>query len=83
MFRLNQTIIRKPTVCAPLMLQYWRQLKYFVVELFGRVAACESSIVGLCNVHSAECDSLHWHMNPVLLVCVLCTVQNVTLCTGI
>ena len=30
MFRFNQTIIREPTVCASLKLQYWRQLKYFV-----------------------------------------------------
>ena len=39
MFRFNKTIIREPTVCASLKLQYWRQLKYFVIELFGRVAA--------------------------------------------
>jgi len=39
MFRFNQTIIREPTVYASLKLQYWRQLKYFVIELFGRVAA--------------------------------------------
>jgi hypothetical protein len=36
MFRFNQTIIREPTVCASLKLQYCRQLKYFVIELFGR-----------------------------------------------
>jgi len=39
MFRFKQTIIREPTVCALLKLQYWHQLKYFVIELFGRVAA--------------------------------------------
>jgi len=39
-FWFKQTIIREPTVCASLKLQYWRQLKYFVIELFGRVAAC-------------------------------------------
>jgi len=39
MFRFNQTTIREPTVCASLKLQYWRQLKFFVIELFGRVAA--------------------------------------------
>jgi hypothetical protein len=39
MFRFNQTIIREPIVCASLKLQYWRQLKYFVIELFGRLAA--------------------------------------------
>jgi len=39
MFRFNQTIIREPTVCASLKLQYWCHLKYFVIELFGRVAA--------------------------------------------
>jgi hypothetical protein len=38
MFRFNKTIIREPTVCVSLKLQYWRQLKYFVIELFGRVA---------------------------------------------
>jgi len=37
MFRFNRTIIREPTVCASL--KYWRQLKYVVIELFGRVAA--------------------------------------------
>jgi len=26
MFRFNKTIIREPTVCASLKLQYWRQL---------------------------------------------------------
>jgi len=26
-------------VCASLKLQYWRQLIYFVIELFGHVAA--------------------------------------------
>jgi hypothetical protein len=35
MFRFNQTIIREPTVCASLKLQYWCQLKYFVIELFA------------------------------------------------
>ena len=30
-------LIREPTVCASLKLQYWCQLKYFVIELFGRV----------------------------------------------
>jgi len=39
MFRFNQTIIREPKACASLKLQYWFQLKYFVIELFGRVAA--------------------------------------------
>ena len=39
MFRFNKTIIREPTICASLKLQYWRPLKYFVIELFGRVAA--------------------------------------------
>jgi len=33
MSRFNQTVIREPTVCASLKLQYWRQLKYFVIEL--------------------------------------------------
>jgi hypothetical protein len=39
MFWFNQTIIREPTVCASIKLQYWRQLKYCVIELFGCVAA--------------------------------------------
>jgi len=39
MFQFNQTINTEPTVCASLKLQNWRQLKYFVIELFGRVAA--------------------------------------------
>jgi hypothetical protein len=39
MFRFNKTIIREPTVCVSLKSQYWRQLKYFVIELSGRVAA--------------------------------------------
>ena len=39
MFRLNKTIIREPTVCASLKLQYWCQLKYFVVGLFVGEAA--------------------------------------------
>jgi hypothetical protein len=36
MFRFNKTIIREPMACGSLKLQYWRQLKYFVIELFGR-----------------------------------------------
>jgi len=47
MFRFNKNIIREPTVCASLKLRYWRQLKYFVIELFGRVAA-------LCTVHDSH-----------------------------
>jgi hypothetical protein len=39
MFRFNQTIIRELPVCALLKLQYWCQLKYFFIELLGRVAA--------------------------------------------
>jgi hypothetical protein len=54
MFWFNQTIIREPTVCALLKLQYWLQLKYFVIELFGRVATYKSSPVGVCIVYSAE-----------------------------
>jgi hypothetical protein len=38
-FRFNKTIIREPTVCASLKLQHWCQLIYFVIELFGGVAA--------------------------------------------
>jgi len=39
MFRFNQTFIREPTVCASLKLEYWCQLKHFVIELFGSMAA--------------------------------------------
>jgi len=39
MFRFNKTIIREPTVRASLKLQHWCQLIYFVIELFGGVAA--------------------------------------------
>jgi len=38
MFRFNKTVIIEPTVCASLKLQYWCQLIYFVIELFGHVA---------------------------------------------
>jgi hypothetical protein len=37
MFQFNKTVIREPTVCASLKLQYWHHLKYFVIELFGGV----------------------------------------------
>jgi len=43
MFRFNKTNIREPTVCASLKLQYGRQLKYFVIGVFGRVAAYAST----------------------------------------
>jgi len=53
MFRLNKTIITELTVCASLKLQYWRQLKYFVIELFDRAAARPNSSTvrseGLCQ----------------------------------
>jgi hypothetical protein len=39
MFRFNKNIIGEPMVCASLKLQYWCHLKYFVIELFGRLAA--------------------------------------------
>ena len=50
MFRFNKTIIREPTVCVSLKLQ----LKYFVIELFGRVAAYYSILLICvsCTVHS-------------------------------
>jgi hypothetical protein len=54
MFWFIQTFIREPTVCASLKLQYWRQLKYFVIELFIRVAAYQSSPVCVCIVHRTE-----------------------------
>jgi hypothetical protein len=37
MFRFNKTIIREPTVCASLKLQFWFQLMYFAIKLFGLV----------------------------------------------
>jgi hypothetical protein len=63
MFRFNKNIIREPTVCASLKLRYWRQLKYFVIELLGRVAAYNSVLLVCvsCTVqsetvsHSALC----------------------------
>jgi len=57
MFRFNKSIIREPTVCASLKLQYWRQLKYFVIELFGRVASYYSVLLVcvLCTVQSVLC----------------------------
>jgi hypothetical protein len=51
MFRFNKTIIREPTMCASLKLQYWRQLKYFVIELFGRVAALCGAFIVIFNVN--------------------------------
>jgi hypothetical protein len=44
MFWFNKTVIRELTVCASLKLQYWRRLKCFIIELFGRVAAPESVV---------------------------------------
>jgi hypothetical protein len=32
MLRFNKTIIRELAVCASLKLQYWCQLKYFVIK---------------------------------------------------
>jgi len=45
MLRFNKTIIRELTVRASLKSQYWLQLKYFVIELFGRVAARPNSSI--------------------------------------
>jgi len=39
MFQLNQIITREAAVCASLKLHYWYKLKYFVIKVFGRVAA--------------------------------------------
>jgi len=57
MFRFNQTIIRELAVCASLKLQYWCQLKYFVINLFGRVATSISCTVQneTLESHSALC----------------------------
>jgi hypothetical protein len=54
MFRFNKTIIREPTVCASLKLQYWCPLKYYVIKLFGRVAAYYSVLLVCvsCTVQS-------------------------------
>jgi len=57
MFRFNKTIIRKPTVYASLKLQYWCQLKYFVIELFGRVA--RMLIQSCWYVYRAQCRVSH------------------------
>jgi hypothetical protein len=56
MFRYNKTIIREPTVCASLKLQYWRQLKYFVIEMFVRLAAYYSVLLVClsCTVQSEQ-----------------------------
>jgi hypothetical protein len=77
MFRFNQTIIMEPTVCASLKLQYWRQLKYLVIELSGHVAAHDSSPVGVfvsCTVHSETVKiNVYWftaHCHS------LCTVHD-------
>jgi hypothetical protein len=74
MFRFNQTIIREPTVCASLKLQYWCQLIYFVIKLFGRVTAYQSSLVGLCIVQSETrsallCTVHNTHTNRTGLIC--------------
>jgi hypothetical protein len=63
MFRFNQTFIREPTACASLKIQYWRQLKYFVIELFGRVAAYYSVLLVCvsCTVQSETLQSLTLH----------------------
>ena len=45
MFRFNQTVIKEPTVRASLKLQYWYQLKYFVIELFSRVITRPNSSI--------------------------------------
>jgi len=45
MFRFNQTIIREPTAFASLKLQYWRQSKCFVIELFGSASAPPNSSI--------------------------------------
>jgi len=39
MFWFDETIIREPVVCALLKSQHWCQLKYFVIKVFGHVAA--------------------------------------------
>jgi hypothetical protein len=57
MFRFNKTIIREPTVCASLKLQYWRQLKYFVIELFARVATFYSVLL-VCVSRTVQSETL-------------------------
>ena len=58
MFRFKNTIFREPKVCASLKLQYWRQLKYFVIELFGRVATY-CSVLLVCVSCRAQCRVRH------------------------
>jgi len=61
MFRFNKNIIREPTVCASLKLQYWRQLKYFVIELFGRAAARpNSSMTKYFNPLNPELNPIYY-----------------------
>jgi hypothetical protein len=47
-------VINAPAACASLKLQCWRQLKYFVTELFGCVASYSSISFGVYIVHSTE-----------------------------
>jgi hypothetical protein len=65
MFQFNKTIIREPTACALLKLQYWRQLKYFVIKLFGCVAAYYSVLLVCvsCTVQSETQSGLN-NMRP-------------------
>ena len=69
MFRFNKTIIREPTVCASLKLQYWCQLKYFVIEI---------SVVWPLNIRS--CWYVYRAQRRVRLQCL--TLQShYALCT--
>jgi hypothetical protein len=45
MFRFNKIIIREPTTCASLKLQYWCQLKYFIIELTPSEAHAVGSLM--------------------------------------
>jgi len=67
-FGLTKTIIREPTACASPKLQYWCQLKYFVIELFGRVAAYAAT-----RPNSSITKYFNWHQ-----YCNFCEAQTVS-----
>jgi hypothetical protein len=79
MLQFNKTIIREPTACALLKSQYWHQLKYFVIELFGCVAAyCSLLLVCVsCTVQSEIQSGLN-NVQPhdQTMVMVYCRQEN-------
>ena len=57
-------------MCALLKLQYWRQLKYFVIELFSHVAAYYSVLLVcvLCTVQSKTLHCAPHCVTPVFII---------------